>query len=528
MNRPTCFYLAWILPLLAITHAVFAEESFATIKGKVVSEDGQKPLAGARVRAASPATDMRKQRKGTGKYIEGVTNAEGVYELRIPVARATTCSVDAFFPGYRSSAGTFASGGDFSELEVSPNSVSVHDIQLPPALYVAGKVVDANQNPLPGIDISTMRHNDVRGSTAYVANTRTAADGSFEIFDFPIEYKFISRPLIGFSTKPDSLIINSILPGSLAQKAGLQELDVITHFDAQAVTTSEDLRRIIARLPKRKRLKVEFLRNQQKEEVEIPLEPVEVAERGEIVFSSEVYREQKIADVYKVNDNERRNLRIVMDGGIKIAGVVKDKDGKPVPGVLVETWCKGTGQNKGSTTNRDGSFVTPGLPPGKMELRVHAKSLKQKVIVNVAAEKDLLDYELKLQPIPQQLPPAISVLGMKVVDCTEDVAKIYDLGAATGVVVVDPGENVERFQIGRLEEGDCFWTVNENKATNVRGFIIEILADQKPTDKKLGARIVYRYRRKNSIGTNTQFLELTPEDIASLKATLEALNNPKK
>lgn len=523
MNRPAILCLVCILPLFAL-----AEESVATIKGKVVSEDGQKPLSGVRVRAAVPATDMRQLRKGTDKCVEGVTNAEGVYELRIPVTKATNCSVDAFLPGYRSSAGTFASGGDFSEIDVSPNSVAVHDIQLPPALYIAGKVVDAHQNPLPGIDVSTMLHNHARGSTAYIASTRTAADGSFEIFDFPIDSVSIDRPMIGFALKPDSLTIDRILPNSLAEKAGLKALDVITQFDGRAVTTWDDLRLAIGALPQRKKLKVEVLRNGQNVAVEIALQPVKVAERGEIVFSSEVYREQKIADVYALKDEERRNLRIVMDGGIKIAGAVKDKDGKPVPDVLVEAWCTGTGQRKGITTKPDGSFVMAGVPPGKTELRVHAKSLKQKVIVNIAPEKDLLDFELKLQPIPQQAPPAISVLGMKVVDCTDDVAKIYDLGVGLGVVVIDPGEKAERFQIGRLEEGDCFWLINDKSVANVREWIAEILAGQKPTDKKLGARVVYRCRRKNFIGTNTQFMELTPEDITSLNTTLEALNADKK
>ena len=89
-------------------------------------------------------------------------------------------------------------------------------------------------------------------------------------------------------------------------------------------------------------------------------------------------------------------------------------------------------------------------------------------------------------------------------------------------MVLDPGAHSDRLKIGSLKRGDVFWMVGEQKVANFSEFRSKLL-DAPSSNLSHGARtcrIVYTFRRPDSSGTNTQYIELTKEDIAGLVADM--------
>ncbi len=165
-----------------------------TVTGQVVSEQTGQALVGALVRVAVPATDMRDMRRVRDSALhaiyEGRTDQNGRFRIEVPLGEnAADISLDAFLPGYRSAAGTFRSGGDFSLAKVSIQPDQQMDIliRLPSALYIAGVVKDHRGRPFAGVQVeATMRFD--RGSGG-IARTATDQNGRFEIFDYPVPAK---------------------------------------------------------------------------------------------------------------------------------------------------------------------------------------------------------------------------------------------------------------------------------------------------------------------------------------------------
>ncbi len=162
-----------------------------TVTGQVISEQTGEALVGALVRVAVPATDMRRVRGSARHTIyEGRADQNGRFRIEVPLGEnAADISLDVFLPGYRSAAGTFRGGGDFSlaKVSVQPNQQTDFLIRLPSALYIAGVVKDHRGRPFAGVQVeATMRFD--RGSGG-IARTATDRNGRFEIFDYPVPAK---------------------------------------------------------------------------------------------------------------------------------------------------------------------------------------------------------------------------------------------------------------------------------------------------------------------------------------------------
>ncbi|MFZ2149181.1 MAG: M56 family metallopeptidase, partial [Sedimentisphaerales bacterium] len=164
------------------------------VTGKVISEQTGEALVDALVRVAVPATDMRFMRgvRDSARHAiyEGRTDQNGRFRIEVPLGENTAdISLDAFLPRYRSAAGTFRSGGDFSLAKVSiqPEQQADFLIRLPSALYIAGVVKDHNGRPFAGVQVEATMWFD-RGSGG-IARTSTDQNGRFEIFDYPVPAK---------------------------------------------------------------------------------------------------------------------------------------------------------------------------------------------------------------------------------------------------------------------------------------------------------------------------------------------------
>ena len=67
-------------------------------------------------------------------------------------------------------------------------------------------------------------------------------------------------------------------------------------------------------------------------------------------------------------------------------------------------------------------------------------------------------------------------------------------------------------------KGDCFWLVGDARIANVRDFIDGLLDNiERRADGSGTCRVVYSYRRVDSAGTNTQYIELTAADLKELE-----------
>jgi serine/threonine protein kinase len=159
------------------------------VSGVVLAEDTGKPLANVFVRVAAPSVDMRKTRRGGHKFYEGQTDREGRFKIQVP--QAETLSLDAFLPGYESAAGTFRGGSSINDwtnlVEVPFASAQKLEftLKLTRALFVAGEVKDENGRAFPVAEVEATVQ--FQGGYGYVSQTRTDANGRFEIFDFPLE-----------------------------------------------------------------------------------------------------------------------------------------------------------------------------------------------------------------------------------------------------------------------------------------------------------------------------------------------------
>lgn len=257
-----------------------------------------------------------------------------------------------------------------------------------------------------------------------------------------------------------------------------------------------------------------------------PLQPSQEdgeTEKGVIGFFLPEYVRNSIKDIYALSDDQRNSLRVVLPTGHTIAGVVFDADHQPDANVMVEAAIEAKDElangRKATMTDAAGKFVLHGLAPGLTTLRAHDLRQHQKVEVPITLNADSLDTKLLLQPIKLTTEPQkINVLGLSLTDLTDELRDIYNIYNRHGALILDPGKDSARLGIGELAEGYTFWMVGDEPISNVRELIEKLIAESvKPEAEKYGCRVVYSFRDLDFVGTNTQYLKLTPADLRELR-----------
>src|SRR5262249_43037304 len=135
------------------------------------------------------------------------------------------------------------------------------------------------------------------------------------------------------------------------------------------------------------------------------------------------------------------------------------------------------------------------------------------------------DLEVRLEAIsmPAEL-PTYSVLGMQLTDMTPELKSAYDQFYIRGALILDPGKDSDRLEIGELAEGDVFWLVGQKRIGSVREFVDQILTETAGQNAdEYRVRVVYGFIRVHAEGTNTQYLRLTKDDLKQLKMTSDQL-----
>ncbi|AMV22394.1 carboxypeptidase-like regulatory domain-containing protein [Planctomyces sp. SH-PL14] len=408
----------------------------AVLTGLIEDQAGE-PLAEARVRVGIPAIDMRFiDEKPNLHLFEAVTDAKGRYRLELDVlAEPARVSIDVLKPGYQRSSGTPMGGGDFRRVEMAPGREAEASFKLTPAAYYRGVVVDEAGKPLPPLRFRAYIR-FAGGGTGWVEGTTTAADGTFEIFNY-----------------------------------------------------------------------------------EEPRQPAdEDADKGSISISHPDYVDVSIEDLFQTKGAERTALRVVMPRGCQITGTVVNLVGRPVPGVVVVCQRKGGEGRKGALTDEHGRFAIKGVTKGTNQVSVRSLPLKQKADLTVDFNEDRdLPIRLQLMP-PFDEPERYDVLGMQVGDLTPQIRKACDLRFDQGVLILDPGADSKRLGIGELKVGDHFWMVGLHRVRSTREFVDRILAEAAEQDgERVSIRVVYAMSRPEFDANNTQYLDLSREDLRELE-----------
>ncbi len=247
--------------------------------------------------------------------------------------------------------------------------------------------------------------------------------------------------------------------------------------------------------------------------------------RGRIFFSHPAHISAQIEDVDAIEAGQLASLRVVMPTGVKLTGTLLDASGKPAPGAMVEASLTDRSDRKATVTDADGGFALLGLKKGPTLVVASALTIKQKASLSIGLDADRVGLEVRLQVL--DLPADLKkheVLGMQLADLTPGLKSAYDLYQDRGALILDPGNDYERLKIGQIVEGNLFWMVGNKRVGSVREFVGQILAETAGRDAEAYAiRVVYSFRSPEFVGTNTQYMQLTKEDIKRLQAMSEAL-----
>ncbi len=244
--------------------------------------------------------------------------------------------------------------------------------------------------------------------------------------------------------------------------------------------------------------------------------------RGAVLFAHPDYIDRELEDVYTLAPDRRGTVRVVLETGHQIAGRVFDAAGKPVAGAMVKVLRKDGSHRKAIATDANGKFALRGLSEGLTLLSARAMDIRQTFYLPMALKSDQIGLEVRLKPIslPADL-KTYTVLGMTLADVTPVLKDTYDLYGERGALILDPGRDSDRLNIGKLAEGDTFWMVGKTRIGSVREFVKQILAETAGQNARV--RVVYNFSRVDFDGARTTYLNLTKDDLEQLQILSDQL-----
>ncbi len=246
-------------------------------------------------------------------------------------------------------------------------------------------------------------------------------------------------------------------------------------------------------------------------------------------FNHDDYVQEETQDVFTIDDVDRTDLRIVMPRGYHITGTILNVLGKPFAGAMVKVVSTNGGHRKGVITNSEGKFALKGVAGGEVELSCIDRQSNQKRKLSLNLNADKLEFDMRLLPISVSSQIEIyEVLGMKLTDVTPELKAAYEFWSDEGAMIVDPGTDHARLEIGELAKGDYFWLAGKEKIANVQEFVAKVIEEAEDPKSELSVRVVYSFSRPTMDGNNTQYLKLTPADVEQLRTVLEQANDSDK
>lgn len=432
----------------------------ATLSGLVTDTDS-KPLADAKVRVVIPATDLR-QFQMTSEYREvwGTTDESGKYSVTIPgIEKETTAAIDVLHPGHRRVGGAIM-GGDGDPSDVTLNPGGHAEFDAKLPERLYFAGQVVDESGKPIEGVAVFASLSANNGVYGVEKTSTDAEGKFGIYCYDATW--------------------------LKDSAKWQQPTAGIHFV-----------------------------------------------NDEYILSS-------IDDLQDVEPSTRDSLKVVLKKGFSLAGRVLNSDKSPA-GDLAITILQRPYQRKGMVTDANGMFRFDGVVGSSTQLRVVDVPGNSKLIQTIDVNESNLNMTVMLTPFESPLTTTHQVLGMTLVNLTDAINSAYDLqlGSPQGVMITNPGTRFREFEIGELKPGDVFWMVGMESVDNLQAFVGQLIQEAKsPTrppapgvnpsaypgdDGEMYVRVVYLYNDDRGDGTNTQYMKLTPQDIAEFEKVLETL-----
>ena len=125
--------------------------------------------------------------------------------------------------------------------------------------------------------------------------------------------------------KPVGALVDSVNPGSAAEKGGIESGDIILEFNGQVVELSTDLPPIVGANPPGTTAEVVVSRNGERKTLEVTLDALEADEDGNVTTSTQEGARSNVLGltVEPISEDRRRSLGDP-EGGVIISGVEDD------------------------------------------------------------------------------------------------------------------------------------------------------------------------------------------------------------
>ena len=250
----------------------------------------------------------------------------------------------------------------------------------------------------------------------------------------------------------------------------------------------------------------------------------------------------RLEDMNLLPPEQRNDLHVRLRDGKSITGRAVDSSGKPVAGAMVEAIYGGPARgrlgnndvrrnySKQAVTDTSGKFELHGLPSSETVVQVRRTDpalplLWGQATVNLLELGTPPPVEIVAQPI--QLPPGTAVhtlFGMKLVDVDDDVRNRLSLYPSEAILILEPGPNAARLGLGQVEQGDCFWNVDDARIKDTNDFARHLLAACEP-QKRAGwatfsVRVIYTALRAGNDSDGHAHMRLTEQDLAELEKSV--------
>jgi hypothetical protein len=240
-------------------------------------------------------------------------------------------------------------------------------------------------------------------------------------------------------------------------------------------------------------------------------------ERFSRMFLARGYEPERIYP-YAIAPDKRDDVRVVMQRGVAVGGVVVDTTGRPIPHARVDVRDSILGDN--DETDEEGRWQTE---VRRGPIRVLARAFSRGALARYegAVNGDMLDLRLVAEPIvlPEDL-RRVTVLGMVVADADDRVRAAFALPAYARVVILDPGPYTRdtlspdwRKHVG-LDHGDSLAIIGSKPVTSVRELVEHVLN---------GIRRVETHSTRGDTTHGVAHLEGTQSELSDLRRELDSL-----
>ncbi len=225
-----------------------------------------------------------------------------------------------------------------------------------------------------------------------------------------------------------------------------------------------------------------------------------------------------------------------MDG--KLTGQVFDANNQPLAGIKVQVLARWSSDSITDTTDLNGRYEFEGLPRGK---RLSIMLQTQDYLPDhFWAECDGNDFDMhvfrrKPRLIKTDKPEvfikklkageAVKLFGMKLVTVTAELQHEYDLYSSKGALVLDPGPHYEHLDIGTLRRGSYFRTIGKKEIASVEEMVFELMRihNKQRSSMAEGGKGHVRVVFVTGDRSSTQYIRIDENNEKDLKAVCKAL-----